>query len=472
MGFSPQMRGMMKLLCVFMLALWAASGALCEECSRVNQRLQCGAFACDTNRGVCVPCNTSDECYPRAMECRAGKCVAKDLARGFSALSGVALLCAFAVCSIAVLAGVGGGGILVPMFCLLMEVPMDIAVGLSQATICGQSILNVFFAVQKRFPSSECSRPLINYQYLTLLIPLGVIGTLIGGVLNKLCPDLLRLILLFILLITVLYRTVRKLIAQYRKDQVVRREPIPVPSSEEEVAGTLHTPEGTPSLNQPQYPWLEILCVVSSFIVNLAFAAWRSRTKCGGGVYIVTYCIPIIANTVLFLWYRYRLAKMERCRLTFYWNVRTTILYPLVSVVAGIAAAMLGIGGGLVLGFVLYEVGLIPEEASVTGGAATLFLAFSSALSLLIEGRLLIDYAGVLFACGLLSAALGNFVFMRLIKKYKLRFLIVAALAMIIAGSLAFLSGFGIYNSLNLVNHGGSILAFGRVCRSSHHRGE
>ncbi|RNF05650.1 hypothetical protein TraAM80_04483 [Trypanosoma rangeli] len=460
------MRGMMKLLCVFMLALLAASGVMCEKCSRVTQRLRCGAFACDTNRGVCVPCNTSDECYPRAMECRGGECVAKDLASGFSALLGVALLCAFVVCSIAVLAGVGGGGIHIPMFCLLMAVPMDIAVGLSQSTTCGQSFLNVFLAVQKRFPSADCSRPLINYQYLTLLIPLGVIGTLIGGVPNKVFPDLVRSILLFILLVIVLYRTALKLIAQYRKDQAVRREPIPVPSSEEEVAGTLHTPEGTPSLNQPQYPWLEILCVVSSFLVNLAFAAWRSRTKCGGGVYIVTYCIPIIANVILFLWYRYRLAKMERSRLTFYWNARTTILYPLVSVVAGIAAAMLGIGGGLVLGFVLYEVGLIPEEASVTGGVATLFLALSSALSLLIEGRLLIDYAGVFFACGLFSAVIGDFVFMRLIKKYKLRFLIVAALVTITAGSLVFLSGFGIYNSINIVRNGGSIVTFGRVCRA------
>ncbi|ESL06397.1 hypothetical protein TRSC58_05931 [Trypanosoma rangeli SC58] len=461
------MRGVIRCLCVFLLALLAASGVLCEKCSRVTQRLRCGAFACDTNRGVCAPCNTSDECYPRAMECRGGECVAKDLASGFSALLGVALLCAFVVCSIAVLAGVGGGGIHIPMFCLLMGVPMDIAVGLSQSTTCGQSILNVFLAVQKRFPSAECSRPLINYQYLTLLIPLGVIGTLIGGVPNKVFPDLVRSILLFILLVIVLYRTALKLITQYKKDQAARRETVPVPSSEGEgVVDALHTPEEAPSYTQPQYPWLEIVCVVFSFLVNLAFAAWRSHTECGGGVYIVTYCIPIVANVILFLWYRCRLANMERCRLTFYWGTKTTILYPLVSIVAGIAAAMLGIGGGLVLGFVLYEVGLIPEEASVTGGVTTLFLAFSSALSLLIEGRLLIDYAGVFFACGLFSAVIGDFVFMRLIKKYELRFLIVAALVTITAGSLVFLSGFGIYNSLNIVRNGGSILTFGRVCRA------
>ncbi|RNE95561.1 uncharacterized protein Tco025E_09983 [Trypanosoma conorhini] len=458
------------LLLFLLLALLASRGALGEKCTRVNQCLQCGKLACDTNLGICVSCNVTADCYPSAMECREGKCVVKGLASGFSALSGVALLCAFAVCSIAVLAGVGGGGILVPMFCLLMGVPMDVAVGLSQATICGQSILNVFLAVQRRFPSTELARPLVNYQYLTLLVPLGVIGTLVGGVLNKLCPDLLRLILLFVLLVMVLYRTVLKLVAQYRKDQAVRRETAPVPASEEgEVEGAedaLGVSEEPPRPAQPQYPWLEIVCVISSFIVNLAFAAWRPRTKCGGGVYIVTYCVPIAANVFLFTWYRFRLASLEQSKLLFYWNAKTTILYPLVAVVAGIAAAMLGIGGGLVLGFVLYEVGLIPEEVSATGGTVTLFLAFSSELSLLLEGNFLIDYAGVFFGCGLLSTVVGQFVFMRLIKKFNLRYLIVAALVTIIAGSLAFLSGYGIYHSLTLVHDGGSIVAFGRVCRA------
>ncbi|RNF04622.1 uncharacterized protein Tco025E_07931 [Trypanosoma conorhini] len=462
------MRGMKRLLCALLLALSLSSGALCESCTRVTQRLQCGALACDAIHGRCVACNASGDCYPRAMTCNGGRCVVAGLVSGFSSHTGVALICAFIICSIAVLAGVGAGGIHIPMFCLLMGLPMDIAVGLSQSTTCGQSVVNVFLAVQKRFPSAECSRPLINYQYLTLLIPLGVIGTLVGGVPSKVFPDLIRLSLLFILLAVVLYRTVLKLVAQYRKDKAARRETAPSPSLEGAgTADTLDVPEEVPRPSQPQYPWLEILCVVSSFLVNLAFGVWRTRTKCGGGVYIVTYCVPVLANIIMFLWYRYRLAKMEKCRVTFLCNAKTTILYPLVSIVAGIAAAMLGIGGGLVLGFVLYEVGLIPEEAAVTGGVVTLFLTLSSALSLLIEGHLLIDYAGVFFACGLVSAFLGEFVFMRLIKKYRAHFLIVAALVTITAGSLAFMSGFGIYNSLNLVHNGGSVLTFGRVCRAN-----
>ncbi|KAF8279818.1 hypothetical protein TcBrA4_0105070 [Trypanosoma cruzi] len=461
------MKMMKRPFFILVLFLLTSNVVFCERCSRVTQTLQCGDLACDTDRGVCVLCNTSADCYPSAMQCKEGKCVVKSFVSNFSALYVVALLCSVAVCSIAVLAGVGGGGILVPMFCLLMGLPMDFAVGLSQSTICGQSILNVLIAIRKRFPCAGCSRPLINYQYLTLLVPLGVIGTLIGGVLNRLCPDLFRLVLLFLLLTTVLYRSVRKMIAQYRKDQSERRGTNTV-SSAEEVSGTstLDSPEEILHVTQPQYPWIEISCVVFSFIVNLSFGAWRSRTKCGGGAYIVAYCLPVLLNIVIFFCYRHRLSNMEKFRLVFHWSNSTTILYPLVSVVAGVASAMLGIGGGLVLGFILYDVGLIPEEASVTGGVVTLFLAFSSALSLLIESHLLIDYGGVLFACGIVSTILGQFVLMRIIKKYKLRFLIIAALVTIIAGSLTFLTSYGIYSSLNLTRSGGSIIAFGRLCRA------
>ncbi|KEG14758.1 hypothetical protein DQ04_00321270 [Trypanosoma grayi] len=375
------------------------------------------------------------------------------------------MLCAFCVCSIAVLAGVGGGGILVPMFCALMGLPMSAAVGLSQSTICGQSLLNVCLAVWKRYPDPACSRPLINYQYLTLLVPLGVIGTLVGGVLAKLCPDLVRLVLLFLLLVLVLYRTVKKMIAQYRKDHNTAEGSgsTSVPA-EERGQFEVGTETVSPEFTQPQFPPLEIICVLTSFIVNVGFNTWRSKTICGGAVYIACLCVPVVVNIALFLWSRLRLSRMDQHLVTFTWNYSITILYPLVALIAGGAAAMLGIGGGLVLNFVLYEAGFIPEEASLTGGVVTFFLAFSSALDLLMGGQLLIDYGLVLFACGMASTALGQFCFMRLIKKYNLRYLIIASLATIIGGSLIALSSYSIYQSVIVVRADGSIMAPGRVC--------
>ncbi|ORC88445.1 uncharacterized protein TM35_000173170 [Trypanosoma theileri] len=435
-----------------------------QKCSFVTQRLQCGEFACDIQRGVCALCNKSSNCYPDAMRCVEGKCVVGSLSSNLSFLSILAMVCAFGVCAIGVVAGVGGGGVLVPMFCALMKLPITAAVGLSQSTICGQSTLNMIFAVGKRYPDPHFSRPLINYQYVTLLIPLGVIGTLIGGILSKICPDLLRLILLFLLLVFVLYRTVMKMIAQYRKDQY--REDVVVSNAsppEEEVS---RENTGNSTFSQPQFPQLEITCILISFFVTVIFNALRSKSVCGDVLYIFSYLMPILINAIMFFWYRWRLSCMEKSSLTFLWNNRTTVLFPLVALIAGGAAALLGIGGGLVLGFVLYEAELIPEEASVTGGMVTFFLSFSTAINLLIEGHLLIDYGIVLFAVGMASTALGQFCFMREIKKRNLGYLIIASLATIIGGSLLVLTIYGIYNAVVVVRTGGSIMDVGRVCPS------
>ncbi|KAH9578846.1 Transmembrane protein TauE-like [Trypanosoma melophagium] len=453
----------MKVVYSFLfLALFFLRDVYGQKCSFTTQRLQCGELACDIERGICALCNESSNCYPGAMRCVDGRCVVGSLASNFSFLSGLAMFCAFCVCSVAVVAGVGGGGILVPMFCALMKLPIAAAVGLSQSTICGQSTLNMIIAVRKRYPNPRCSRPLINYQYVTLLIPLGFLGTLVGGILSKVCPDLLRLILLFVLLVFVLHRTVQKMIAQYQRDRrneeaVDSNAPVP----EEEVP---QEETGDSTFSQPQFPLLEIICILISFFITVLFNVLRSKNVCGGTLYILFFVMPILINLLIFFCYRWRLSRMDKRSLTFSWNNRTTMLFPLVALIAGGAAALLGIGGGLVLGFVLYEVGLIPEEASVTGGMVTFFLSFSNVIGLLIEGHLLIDYGGVLFALGMGSTALGQFCFMREIKKRNLRYLIIASLVTIIGGSLLVLTIYGIYNAIVVVRAGGSIMGVGRIC--------
>lgn len=52
------------------------------------------------------------------------------------------------------------------------------------------------------------------------------------------------------------------------------------------------------------------------------------------------------------------------------WNKRNTILFPWLSFAAGVAAGMMGVGAGVVLGPLLLELGMRPE----TGAATTAFM--------------------------------------------------------------------------------------------------
>ncbi|KAG5496114.1 hypothetical protein JKF63_02415 [Porcisia hertigi] len=470
------------------------------SCRFRTQRLQCGDLACDRETNICVACRVDSDCYPGAMRCdvASGRCKMRSFTSFFGARAGLAILCAFLICSIGVVAGVGGGGILVPMFCGLLEVSMQSAVGLSQSTICGQSALNMYLAVQKKHVDTSWDRPLINYQYLSLLLPLGLIGTLIGGILSKFCPDVLRLVLLFVVLSAVLYRTLGNMRKQYKQDTNEQQMSVEISDMSEasrlqscsgsgetqssKVAGrdlsesrenttvSLVLEQTSPPIVRPsqsQYPQQEIAMNFASFFVLLLFNIFRTYSVCGGFMYWLCVLVPLLFLSVVFYFnrqYLCRLAESNPEQVTFPWTQENSVTYPMVAVIAGAAAAMLGIGGGLVLGFVLYEVGLAPQEASATGGMATFFIAFSSALQLLVTSSLVVDRGIVLFIVGLCSTALGHFVFMKYIKEHGLDYLILGSLAFIVGGSLVVLGGYSIYNTVMLTRAGDSVLAFGRLC--------
>lgn len=478
------------------------------HCGFLVQRTTCGDWSCSKDSDVCMPCTQDSDCYPGRMYCHqsTGQCKLRGCFTYFTYPTIAAVIIAILVCSVAVIAGVGGGGILVPMFTALMEIPMATAVGFSQSTICGQSLLNVSLLAFKKFPHETWVRPLINYQYLSLMLPLGLIGTHVGSTLSKICPDFVRLILLFVLLTLVLIRTVRKLRAQYAQDKAKKqqereleekdvsqvnpemvppaanpREDNDSPRSDgehdddamgEEAKQDSHEPVSSQSddhlhpADQEQWPLFEIIVCVFSFALDIAFVILMHFTTCGGTLYWVYFCLPIalLLGILYVTWRRLNImSKKTPERLTFKWGFRTSLIYPLIAVVAGMAASMLGLGGGLVLGFVLYE-SLAPEEASATSGSATFFLSFSAAIPQIISGTLPIDYGVVLFVVGLGATALGQFVFMAYIRKHGLRFLMVGSLALILCASLMTLGGYGIYDAVVVSRSGESLFSLGKLC--------
>nr|ACI15919.1 hypothetical protein [Bodo saltans] len=497
-----------------------------DRCSFDNQRVECGKLSCDQVTGQCVPCTNSSQCHEAVMRCSIeGECDVGSVADTFSAETLMALMVTMLVCAIAVVAGLGGGGILVPMYAALTEMPLISAVGLSQAAICGQSAFNMIYQIPKTMPTQTPNevRPLINYQYLAILLPLSLIGTLLGSLGGRVVPDWLRLALLFLLLTSVLHRVIEKAKRQYKQDAAEKNEEAaaltkkvvqkpqqqtdanatdtgavsmkPVLSTtpaaprgqttttvvvaEEAVGseGESHFddndgPRSPPSLRMPRR---EISLMGFSFLVLLISNIVRSNfTVCGSTAHVLLFIIPIVVLAGLW-WLAKHMAAVTLANvasgflspdhMTFQWNQKTMIYFPVAAVVAGAGAALLGIGGGLVLSFVLFEAGLAPEEASATSGFATLLIASEAALLMLFQGQLVPDYATMYFVCGVVSTVLGQSGFMAYIRWSKKRFLIVTALACIIGGSLLMLTSYGLYEVVEQYKrHDGSLLRFGHIC--------
>jgi uncharacterized membrane protein YfcA len=90
------------------------------------------------------------------------------------------------------------------------------------------------------------------------------------------------------------------------------------------------------------------------------------------------------------------------------WTPRTTLLYPALCTFAGVCAGMFGVGGGIVKGPLMLEMG-VPASVAAATSATMILLTSSSASAVFISfGAVPADYGTALFLMGTLSTAAGQ----------------------------------------------------------------
>ena len=114
------------------------------------------------------------------------------------------------VCGVVVAGGgLGGGGIFIPLYVLVIGMQTKQAVPVSQATIFGGSIVNMIFNVPQSHPLRS-NHPLIDYMAIVMFTPSLLAGTTIGVVLNIIFPSWLITATLVVTLVYASIRTTRK----------------------------------------------------------------------------------------------------------------------------------------------------------------------------------------------------------------------------------------------------------------------
>ncbi len=136
--------------------------------------------------------------------------------------------------------GIGGGGVLVPIYILIMKFSPKHAVScslvlsfrlyyyqshllisslqipLSNITVFGGAIANTILNIRKRHPLAD--RPLVDWDLILVMEPLTIAGALIGAILNKLLPEALLVISLVALLSFTAYNTLKKAVRMYKAE--------------------------------------------------------------------------------------------------------------------------------------------------------------------------------------------------------------------------------------------------------------
>jgi uncharacterized membrane protein YfcA len=118
--------------------------------------------------------------------------------------------------------GIGGGGMLVPIYIMVMKFSPKHAVALSNVTVFGGAVANTLLNSRKRHPKVD--RPLIDWNMLLIMEPLTIVGALVGAFLNKMLPELVLVILLVVLLSFTARSTLKKARKMYLEESQASEE--------------------------------------------------------------------------------------------------------------------------------------------------------------------------------------------------------------------------------------------------------
>ena len=178
---------------------------------------------------ICVKCKEDKWCDVNEQNdfCNMdnGYCEMNKLTKNFDASTIGTIIAIFVGAFIAAGGGLGGGGIFVPVFILLLDFDAKSAAALSQATIAGGSIVNLVMNFREYHPNENRShRPLTDFNTILILEPMLLGGTVFGVLLNEILPDPIILVCLILVLTIALYRMIKKGRAQWRAENLKKAQ--------------------------------------------------------------------------------------------------------------------------------------------------------------------------------------------------------------------------------------------------------
>ncbi|GKY95595.1 hypothetical protein MPSEU_000520800 [Mayamaea pseudoterrestris] len=356
--------------------------------------------------------------------------------------------------------GVGGGGILVPVYLLVMHFSPKQGIPLSNVTVLGGAIANTILNIPKRHP--DANRPLVDWDLILVMEPLTIAGALIGAFLNKILPETLLILLLVALLTFTSWETLTKAVKMYKKEtkamkaeqeseltklaakmheddddeaeesllkNVETREDDEERAEHDEHVGELpsdlHKELQLILEDERKMPMANIKILVALFVVVLMVnllkggGAFKSPLgiRCGSNGFWMANVFMLVWIVAISFYARSYLVKKHYRKIAvgfeflegdIKWDERATIVYPIICAAAGFFAGMFGVGGGIVKGPLMLAMGVHPKVSSACSAVMILFTSFTATTSFIVFGLLLPEYAILLGIMGFVTTYIGQ----------------------------------------------------------------
>jgi len=367
---------------------------------------------------------------------------------------------------IAASGGIGGGGILVPLFMLVLGFHPKHAIALSNFTILGGAIANTLLNSRKRHPQLE--RGLIDWDLILIMEPLTIFGAVFGSLLSKVLPNLVLTVSLVIVLAFMGHRTLKKGIEMWQKES---KSKLNESASNVEMLATSSPLEHRGSITaepdqETDSAYLELesdidaskiehgttfkiatltLCFVGTCCLTVLKGGGNFSSplgfECGSRGFWLLYFGSLPWVLAFAAYFRYMLVSefehKARSGYTFMpgevqWTPTNTVKYPAICAISGLLAGLFGVGGGIVKGPLMLEMGIVPAVASATAAAMILYTSAAASASFVVFGLLHPIYGAIFFVLGFVCTAAGQYSVGQWVKRYDRQSPIVLSIGLVI----------------------------------------
>eukprot|EP00466_Bigelowiella_natans_P013650 jgi/Bigna1/79547/fgenesh1_pg.63_\ len=360
-----------------------------------------------------------------------------------------------AVCAgLCISAGSGGGGLFVPILIAMVGMEVHTATSASQILIFGSSMAGVCYDLTQRHPERE--RPLIDLSVILFLAPVMMAGALVGSVVSTTMPPSLVMLLLVIACSAAAYKSLRK---GFRLWQTENQMDIDVMDTMEPInpialltCASGDAVAGTPSIIVwiPLSLYAEVKACEKSSPCKYFFGMGKQMlalvietigidedgkgTKsvlrveyCGEVYWVVTFSAIIMLLGVaffsakdLFSMHQHKIA----CHYPFakgdpHWNMSYLRRMCFITFGTGIAAGVLGVGGGMFLSPVLFELGMLPMVVAAISTSCILLSSSVLTVLIIVQGTVGLSTVFLYFLGTVAGAFLGKFFVKQIVAKYR-----------------------------------------------------
>ncbi len=324
--------------------------------------------------------------------------------------------------------GLGGGLLFIPVLLLIMKFYPHEAIPISKIVILAGALTSFIQNLKVKRPGRNTKA--LNYNLVIVNASNLLLGTVFGVTLNKILPNTLILFLLCLLLFYNSFKTFKTFLKVYREENGdMHSQSISqirsLSSRNFDVNQPIDQVEREIYKDQFVIRWDKLQFILIPFVIMGILSILRESemiSKCS-----LTYWILVLIFIIIVIAFDYfviihiekeysyrKMINFPYDAKDINWTRNTIIKLCCVGFIAGFIAGTIGIGGGVVLGPILLDLGIHPIVGTVTTNFLVLITSSSTTFQFILFKMLNYQYG---FFC-IIFSALGSYCGTCLVNSY------------------------------------------------------